>query len=61
YSGSLEEIAAGESERMHIEPPAIAIVGDVVSLKDKLRWFGNPALEYSLEALACEGLIGGIK
>jgi uroporphyrin-III C-methyltransferase len=61
YSGSLEEIAAGEIERMRIEPPAIAIVGDVVSLKDKLRWFGNPALEYSLEALACEGLIGGIK
>lgn len=52
YSGSLEEIAAGEIERMHIAPPAIAIVGDVVSLKDKLHWFGNPALEYSLEALA---------
>ena len=64
YSGSLEEIAAGEIERMRIEPPAIAIVGDVVSLKDKLHWFGNPALEYSLEELAhpaCEGLIGGIK
>ena len=49
YSGSLEDIAAGAIE---IEPPAIAIVGDVVSLKDKLRWFGNPALEDALEELA---------
>lgn len=52
YSGSLEDIASGEIERMRIEPPAIAIVGDVVSLKDKLHWFGNRALEYSLEELA---------
>jgi uroporphyrin-III C-methyltransferase len=47
YTGSLEDIASGEIERMRIEPPAIAIVGDVVSLKDRLHWFGPRALEYS--------------
>ncbi|MCI0488729.1 MAG: uroporphyrinogen-III C-methyltransferase [Blastocatellia bacterium] len=53
YSGTLEEIAETTDGpgRLRIEPPAIAIVGDVVSLREKLRWFGNPALEYSLGEL----------
>jgi len=52
YSGALEDIATDdESEAIAIEPPAVAIVGSVVSLKDKLRWFGHHALEYSLKDL----------
>jgi uroporphyrinogen III methyltransferase/synthase len=50
YSGVLEDIATDpdEPEQISIEAPAIAIVGDVVSLREKLRWFGNRALEYPL-------------
>jgi len=54
YSGTLEDIAAGEArfEPVRIEPPAIAIVGSVVSLRDKLHWFGHRAMEHSLKSLA---------
>lgn len=48
YSGTLEDIAEtpdGPVSRAVIRPPAIAIVGDVVSLKDKLHWFGQSAFE----------------
>jgi uroporphyrin-III C-methyltransferase len=42
YAGTLEDVAADdEFDGIKIEPPAIAIVGDVVSLKDKLRWFAS--------------------
>ena len=53
YSGTLEEIAETDDEpgRTPIAPPNLAIVGGVVSLREKLRWFGNPALEHSLGAL----------
>ncbi|HET9530229.1 MAG TPA: uroporphyrinogen-III C-methyltransferase [Blastocatellia bacterium] len=44
YSGTLEDIAErGESDdagRIKIKPPAIAVVGEVVSLRSRLRWFG---------------------
>jgi len=50
YSCTLEDLAAmgagdGSISGMRVEPPAIAIVGDVVSLKDKLHWFGQRAIE----------------
>ena len=47
YSGTLEEVAALDAVSgvcsAQIAPPAIAVVGDVVNLKDKLHWFGLPA------------------
>ena len=55
YSTSLDALArmgeqTGEGARIEIEglkidPPAIAIIGDVVSLKEKLHWFGRPAID----------------
>ena len=50
YSGTLTEIAIkddGRDERdvINIASPAIAIVGEVVKLKDKLHWFGNRAVD----------------
>jgi uroporphyrin-III C-methyltransferase len=48
YSGVLEElIAIEEAGQLAIDPPAIAIVGDVVSLRDKLRWFADSDLRFS--------------
>jgi uroporphyrin-III C-methyltransferase len=39
YSGALEDLAESfELAPIIIEPPAIAIIGDVVSLKERLRW-----------------------
>ncbi|HXG64567.1 MAG TPA: uroporphyrinogen-III C-methyltransferase [Blastocatellia bacterium] len=52
YSGTLEDLTQAES--LKIAPPAIAIVGDVVALRDRLRWFGSRELEYPLRALAAE-------
>jgi uroporphyrin-III C-methyltransferase len=47
YSGTLEDLAqaADEFDLMRIEPPAIAVVGDVVSLKERLHWFGGQTIE----------------
>jgi uroporphyrin-III C-methyltransferase len=50
YSTSLDALARMSEERdemarIKIEPPAIAIIGSVVSLKEKLHWFGRPAIE----------------
>ena len=42
YITTLSE-AASLIEREGIKPPAIFIVGEVVRLRDKLRWFDNPA------------------
>lgn len=58
YSGTLEEIAGSDENEIArwIKPPAIAIVGEVVSLRSKLRWFGYES-EYSPDpgvALAVE-------
>jgi uroporphyrin-III C-methyltransferase len=44
YSGALEDLGGLEG----IQSPAIAIIGDVVSLADKLRWFGLDELQHSL-------------
>jgi uroporphyrin-III C-methyltransferase len=55
YSGTLEDIAESSASkdlgRLNIKPPAIAIVGDVVSLRSKLRWFGYES-EFSLGSRA---------
>lgn len=50
YSGTLENLATmksatGTAGNMKIDPPAIAIIGDVVSLKDKLQWFGQHSID----------------
>jgi uroporphyrinogen III methyltransferase/synthase len=42
-TGTLEDIVA-EVEQHHLTPPAIIIVGDVVRLRDRLRWFDNRPL-----------------
>lgn len=47
FTGTLGElIDAGDG--LVIEPPAIAIVGEVVSLRERMRWFGRTELEHSL-------------
>jgi uroporphyrin-III C-methyltransferase len=50
YTGTLADIAAS-AQTSFIEHPAIAIVGDVVSLSEKLAWFGNRSSIYSLNSL----------
>jgi uroporphyrin-III C-methyltransferase len=47
YSGSLADLAqaVGGFGTIRIEPPVIAVVGDVVLLKEKLHWFGRRAVE----------------
>lgn len=54
YSGTLEDLAAMDAGdnaagSLRVQPPAIAIIGDVVSLKDKLHWFGQRAIELAPE------------
>src|SRR5436853_310080 len=53
FSGTLEDLAMlSEGEiRARIQPPAIAIIGDVVSLRSKLKWFGSSSEERSLASL----------
>jgi len=52
YSGTLDElIAADEYGGLRIEPPAIAIVGEVAALGTKLSWFGDAELRFELRAL----------
>jgi uroporphyrin-III C-methyltransferase len=51
YSGCLEDLADEGVENPSIRPPAIAIVGEVVSLKDKLNWFKHQAFELGAAAL----------
>jgi uroporphyrinogen III methyltransferase/synthase len=55
YYGSLEEIAEigiadhdGLASPASPASPSIAIIGEVVSLREKLRWFGLRELEYPL-------------
>src|SRR5207253_5962501 len=52
YAGVLADIAASLRADFHIEPPAIAIIGEVVTLRRRLGWFGSPELEYSLHSLS---------
>jgi uroporphyrin-III C-methyltransferase len=58
YSGTLEDVAGldgqdrdqgpGSSSQIIIAPPAIAIIGEVVALRDRLRWFA--CREFDLES-----------
>jgi uroporphyrinogen III methyltransferase/synthase len=41
--GRLEDIVAKTTEH-HLTPPAVVVVGEVVGLRDKLRWFDNRPL-----------------
>jgi uroporphyrin-III C-methyltransferase len=53
YSGSLDElIVASDYGGFIVEPPAIAIVGEVASLGAKLNWFGSAELRHELRALS---------
>jgi uroporphyrin-III C-methyltransferase len=55
YSGTLEDMTAlRESSEggFKIEPPSIAIIGEVAALATKLHWFGSDELRYSLRALS---------
>ena len=46
YSGTLEDLIDGvEIGRIKIEPPAIAIVGDVAAFAGKLSWFRSGGFE----------------
>lgn len=52
YSGTLDDlIAASEYGCFKIEPPAIAIVGEVAALGARLSWFGEAELRYELRSL----------
>jgi siroheme synthase len=57
YSGTLNDLAHANDETgnsIRIEPPAIAVVGDVVSLQDKLHWFGDLSARRSLGFLSSD-------
>ena len=57
YSGTLGElIARDERGGLMIEPPAIAIVGEVAALGAKLNWFGSDELRYELRDLSEAGV-----
>jgi uroporphyrin-III C-methyltransferase len=55
YSGTLNDLARASDENesiIKICPPAIAVVGRVVSLQDKLHWFGDLSAQHSLSSLS---------
>ena len=51
YAGVLADLVAGGPGEFHVEPPAIAVVGEVVALRRSLGWFGSPELEHSIDSL----------
>ncbi|MEW6732933.1 MAG: uroporphyrinogen-III C-methyltransferase [Acidobacteriota bacterium] len=62
YFGTLAEIAASEQYIDHdsaveITSPAIAIVGDVVQLREKLHWFGYRELQQPFSSLIEETIL----
>lgn len=58
FRGALEDLAC--TEPAHVEPPAIAIVGEVASLADKLSWFGSASDPRPLRPARAEELTGEI-
>jgi uroporphyrin-III C-methyltransferase len=49
YTGTLDDLTTiDEAGGFKIEPPAIAIVGNVAALSDKLKWFGSDELRHAL-------------
>lgn len=50
YSGTLDDLAqSDEIDPVTIEPPALAVIGPVVSLREKLRWLKSR--EFDLRAM----------
>jgi uroporphyrin-III C-methyltransferase len=53
YTGTLDDLTTiAEAGAFKIEPPAIAIIGTVAALSDKLKWFGSDELRYALRSLS---------
>jgi uroporphyrin-III C-methyltransferase len=54
YTGTLDDlIGLDEADSLNVEPPVIAIVGEVVALAGKLNWFnGDPVALSSLSSIA---------
>lgn len=55
FTGTLEDLVAADEMSeggLTIEPPAIAVIGDVVRLADKLAWFGASQFAHLLGAAA---------
>ena len=49
YSGTLADLIEGDVDSsFKIEPPAVAIVGEVAAFAQKLSWFGSEELRFSL-------------
>jgi uroporphyrinogen III methyltransferase / synthase len=44
FAGTLGELAAHDATGP-FDGPVLAVIGDVVGLRDQLRWFGDPAAE----------------
>jgi uroporphyrin-III C-methyltransferase len=52
YTGTLEGLAgADEAGGLPVEPPAIAILGEVVALSGKLNWFGSDDLRFPIHPI----------
>jgi uroporphyrin-III C-methyltransferase len=57
YSGTLDDlIEADEIGGIKIEPPVIAVVGEVAALAAKLNWFGGSELRYELRDFTAPGV-----
>jgi uroporphyrinogen III methyltransferase/synthase len=50
-TGVLADIV-GKARAAELTPPVVAVIGDVVALGDRLRWFEPAAREVSLEPAA---------
>ena len=44
--GRLDDIAV-RAARARLEPPVVAVIGDVVALRERLQWFAEPTLRAS--------------
>jgi uroporphyrin-III C-methyltransferase len=53
YTGTLDDlIDNNETGGLSVEPPVIAIVGEVVALSGKLNWFGSDNLRFAIGPLS---------
>jgi uroporphyrin-III C-methyltransferase len=50
YTGTLDDLGrgGGAPESLSFESPAIAVIGEVVALSERLNWFQNEELRYAL-------------
>ncbi len=55
--GDLQSIA-GQVERAQLQAPTLTIIGSVVTLHDKLAWFGRPSVEAVEGVEDVEGVVG---